>query len=204
MLDLSNVTLISAICSPNYMDDTIKSFRYNFQTAKFGAANLLFKDLNYNIYNRWFLKELVHSIKTDFALIVQWDSGIINPQLWTDDFFDYDYVGAPWQNDFPNRIGNGGFSLRSRKYIELCAQIADSAPIDSFIYQNEDFFCNVSAYNYMMENNIKYPSLEIARRFSVERSCKEFFVDVNNLSSYKSFGFHGDFNIAGMEKILRG
>ena len=38
-------------------------------------------------------------------------------------FFDYDYIGAPWPNNFVNRVGNGGFSLRSKKFLELTAKI---------------------------------------------------------------------------------
>ena len=49
-------------------------------------------------------------------LLYQEDSCIFKSNV--DDFLQWDYVGAPWpkhQNDSPNAVGNGGFSLRSRQ-----------------------------------------------------------------------------------------
>lgn len=201
MLNLQNVTLITSICSNNYLDDTIKSFKYNCGQANFGASRLLFENIPYESYNWWLLKNLVDYVKTDFALIVQWDSGIINPHLWSEDFLQYDYIGAPWQQNWPNRVGNGGFSLRSKKYLETCSEIADSIPLNTFIAQNEDFFSCVSALEFMNLQKIKFAPFNVARKFSVERSCPEFYVDPEDISTYKSFGFHGDFNVAGMMKI---
>ena len=52
----------------------------------------------------------------DQILLYQEDSCIFKSNV--DDFLQWDYVGAPWpkhQNDSPNAVGNGGFSLRSRQ-----------------------------------------------------------------------------------------
>jgi hypothetical protein len=49
-------------------------------------------------------------------LIYQEDSCIFNSNI--NDFLIWDYIGAPWnktQNDTPNCVGNGGFSLRTKK-----------------------------------------------------------------------------------------
>jgi hypothetical protein len=49
-------------------------------------------------------------------LLYQEDSCIFKSNI--DDFLQWDYIGAPWlktQNDTPNCVGNGGFSLRTRQ-----------------------------------------------------------------------------------------
>jgi hypothetical protein len=49
-------------------------------------------------------------------LIMQEDTFIFHNNI--DDFLEWDYVGAPWpkhQDDTPNAVGNGGFSLRTQQ-----------------------------------------------------------------------------------------
>ena len=64
-------------------------------------------------------------IDTDFVLITQADGFIINPHKWTDIFLEYDYIGAPFPDEpqygftGDTRVGNGGFSLRSKKLIDM-------------------------------------------------------------------------------------
>jgi hypothetical protein len=53
------------------------------------------------------------------VLLVQWDGYVCNPDAWDPAFLDCDYIGAKWfwHND-AMRVGNGGFSLRSRRLLE--------------------------------------------------------------------------------------
>jgi hypothetical protein len=44
----------------------------------------------YCIYN------LTRHIDTDYCLLVQPDGFVINPDKWDDDWYNYDYIGAPW------------------------------------------------------------------------------------------------------------
>ena len=49
-------------------------------------------------------------------LIYQEDTNIFKNNI--NDFLEWDYIGAPWhktQNDTPNLVGNGGFSLRTKQ-----------------------------------------------------------------------------------------
>lgn len=99
-----------------------------------------FSYLEYNLFMLYGLGELIH---TDFCLVVQSDGFVINGQNWRNDFFDYDYLGAPVpylieiEECFPKRLHaqskwlawhksppphhyepqNGGFSLRSRRLL---------------------------------------------------------------------------------------
>lgn len=98
------------------------------------------KPFSYLEYNLFLLYGLGQLIETDFVLIVQNDGWVLNGNNWRDEFFDYDYIGAPLPdmvevvnnqyirhfelNDWamqhsPNyfQVQNGGFSLRSRRLL---------------------------------------------------------------------------------------
>lgn len=53
-------------------------------------------------------------IQTAFCLQTQWDSWVVDPLSWKDEFLKYDYCGAPWgwYKDGLS-VGNSGFSLIS-------------------------------------------------------------------------------------------
>lgn len=88
-------------------------------------------------YSYFCLKCLLPFITTSHILIIQYDGFATNPQYWSDEFFDYDYIGAPWVGRhwdlMANKalcVGNGGFSLRSKKLLEALQ--------DKFININEN------------------------------------------------------------------
>jgi len=70
-------------------------------------------------YSRFVLKDLLRFAETDFVQIVQWDGYVTNGAGWRDAFLDYDYIGARWWfRENGRNVGNGGFSLRSRRLLE--------------------------------------------------------------------------------------
>lgn len=123
----------------------------------------------------WFvLKKLHEYIDTDYALINQWDGYIINFDKWSDQFFDYDYIGAPWwwRKDCVYG-GNGGFSLRSKRLLNLTRDISydESLPEDEVICVNN--------LDKLIQNGMKFATKDVSKTFSVE-----------NEVSQNSFGFH--------------
>lgn len=85
--------------------------------------------LGYQGYQRFMIEELNAYVETGHCLVVQADGFICDPSRWRDQFLGYDYIGAPWPEciaDYDgwvvrldrNRVGNGGFSLRSKKLLE--------------------------------------------------------------------------------------
>ena len=65
------------------------------------------------------LQELHDHISTAHALCIQWDGYVLNAQAWDASFLDYDYIGSVWpQFGDGHRVGNGGFSLRSKRLLE--------------------------------------------------------------------------------------
>jgi hypothetical protein len=134
---------------------------------------------SYDEYNRFMLKSLYFHIETDYVLSVQFDGFIINPDSWTDEFLQYDYIGAPWHLHNAYTVGSGGFSLRSRR---LLMALQDDrifpAPDDRY----EDLcFCRTYRSYLEVRYGIRFAPAELASRFSYESG--PLVAD--------PFGFHG-------------
>ncbi|MDY4479470.1 MAG: DUF5672 family protein [[Pasteurella] aerogenes] len=107
------------------------------------------KPFSYLEYNLFILYALGDLIETDFALVVQNDGFVVNGNNWKDEFFDYDFIGAPlhcmfeylkdgslkqYHNEQCNPFyknmpahffegQNGGFSLRSQRLLKLLREL---------------------------------------------------------------------------------
>jgi hypothetical protein len=130
-------------------------------------------------FNRFLLKSLYFHVETDYILFVQYDGFIINPASWTDDYLNYDYIGAPWPCSWKEyAVGTGGFSLRSRK---LLAALQDEK-ITLSPASAEDL-CMCRTYKSFLETQygIRIAPVDVAARF-----CYESGPFVPN-----TFGFHG-------------
>jgi hypothetical protein len=132
-------------------------------------------------YSDFMVKELYKYIDTEFALIFQYDGFILNPLAWSDDFLKYDYIGAPWYHLGNTHVGNGGFSLRSKKLIDWMAE--NWKKIDAHIHP-EDVFISKFARPYLEQNGMTFAPEKIAKQFSKEGN--ERSVVWNG-----EFGFHG-------------
>jgi hypothetical protein len=124
-------------------------------------------------YSSFILKKLNSHITTEFIIISQWDGFILNPAAWTDRFFDYDYIGAPWWFDKSTVGGNGGFSLRSKKLMNLLENIPHNG-IDP-----EDLHICKTHADRLIKDDIQFAPPGLAKTFSVE---SEQYTE--------SFGFH--------------
>lgn len=133
-------------------------------------------------YNRIMLRELAAHVHTSHVLIVQWDGFITHPELWRPEFLSVDYIGAPWYHGgHPGMVGNGGFSLRSKRLLNALATLSD---LDT--REPEDMvICVQRRAELEREHGICFAPLEMAQAFGCEygqyRAC---------------FGFHGMHNFA--------
>lgn len=141
-------------------------------------------------YNRFMIEDLHKTVKTDFVMTVQMDGHIINPHLWKNEFLDYDYIGAPWW--WHKVCGNGGFSLRSKKFLELSSKLKYCDFHEKYQYCPEDQFLCLESFNrnYFEKNGAKFASMETAIYFSFENPIDE----LPNHTIKDSFGFHGKNN----------
>ena len=79
-------------------------------------------------------------------------------------------------------VGNGGFSIRSKKLLEIISK--NDFPFISNM--NEDVqICRYYRAKLEKEFFIKFPTEELADKFSYERT----------LPNFQTFGFHGLFNM---------
>ena len=129
-------------------------------------------------YSDLLLTGLRQYIAGTHALIIQWDSFILHPELWTDDYLQYDYIGAVWPHHPDTPVGNGGFSLRSVKLLEAL----ESPTITK---RHPEDFCICDDNKATLENQfgIQFAPAQVAEQFAVERT-----------SWHPAFGFHGFFN----------
>jgi hypothetical protein len=220
-MKLNNITLISVCGDERFIDNIIKAANlcnkhFNFYATKI-LSNIPIK-CNYDIveipkldklqYSQFMMYELRKYVDTEFCLTFQGDGFIINSDLWTDEFLKYDYIGAPWLNEKYNNVGNGGFSLRSQKFLQSAEtleynssiQFQSHIPAGQLITPEDWFVCNYS-YAQMKNMGVKFADIHTAYRFSVEHPSYAKLYDRHDLSSYKSFGFHGDFNVAAMKLL---
>ena len=132
-------------------------------------------------YSNVILHDLVEHVRTDHCLIVQWDGFVLDAGRWSPEFLDYDYIGAPWPQFRDGQdVGNGGFSLRSRKLLEACRdpQFRDGHPEDVAICRDNRAFLET-------RHGIRFASRDVAADFAHERTP----------AKHRTFGFHGVFNM---------
>jgi hypothetical protein len=122
-------------------------------------------------------------VETSHFLMVQWDSGIVSAAQWSDEFLGYDYVGAPWGwHGDAHEVGNGGFSLRSRRLMQHIAEQCEKFPLG---HPEDNVLCR--QYRPELERaGFRWAPIDTALRFSFERT---------GFSGYdRHFGYHGIFN----------
>jgi len=199
MIDLKNITLFMLDgVDPNLC---VKALRISMRGINFGSVKLvtllapdnsdgievtIIDRMNQPLSNDFMISRLNEYIDTDFVLVQHTDGFVINPELWTDEFLKYDYIGSPWlwpehkaalplkyQEDF-NPVGNGGFSLRSKRFIKKSSYFSCTLPEDMYL-------CNLYK-NYFIDAGMTYAPVDIALKFAQD--------PVPNWTS--TFGFHGD------------
>ncbi len=136
-------------------------------------------------YSHLMLKGLLEHVATPHVLVVQWDGYAVNAAAFDPAFLACDYIGAKWfWYDDAHRVGNGGFSLRSRRLLEALQDRRVQ------LVEAEDLTIGRAARP-LLENahGIRYASEQLADRFSFEAAYP----------IGRPFGFHGLFNFARVE-----
>jgi tetratricopeptide (TPR) repeat protein len=132
-------------------------------------------------YSHFVMKDLLRHVETEHLLLIQWDGYVINPEAWSNEFLRHDYIGARWGfHEDAHCVGNGGFSLRSRRLLEA---LQDPA-IERF--EPEDVMV-CRDYRPLLESRhgIRFAPTEVADRFAFETTYPQG----------RPLGFHGLFNM---------
>ena len=134
-------------------------------------------------YSRFIMFRLKDYVSTPFTLVVQADGYALDGRNWTDEFLDYDYIGAPWPmwhcRSLRYRVGNGGFSLRSSRWNEAVSKLPDPGSTA------EDWFCCVKHRTKL--KGMRIAPVPLALRFSCEHRLPTHPL----WKDRQSFGFHG-------------
>lgn len=206
MKKLLNIDLISINCvNP---EQSVKALMYSSREIEFGSIKLFAhykpnnlpdkiefiqtEKLTHESINTFALRILPEYIKSDYMLSIHDDGFVINPHLWTDEFFEYDYIGAPWPSlewCNKNRVGNGGFVLKSRKFMNLEQILPETN-------EHNDLYVTNTHYELFKMYGCKYAPIEVAAKFSLEHVIPECEYNLNN-----TFGFHGKLHEAARIKI---
>lgn len=195
MLHLPQVTLC-AVTSVN-LAATLRSLEASMAQIAFGACKI-FTDAPIDpvnpalqavpiapihssaAYSEFILTGLAQHVHTSHCLIVQWDGHVLDAGRWNPAFLDYDYIGAAWpQFNDGHDVGNGGFSLRSRRLLEACN-------LDQFCKSHpEDLAIGRVNRLWLEAQGMQFADRDVADQFSTERT--------GDLCA--SFGYHGVFNM---------
>lgn len=131
-------------------------------------------------YSEFMIKGLASHVHTSHVLVVQWDGFVLNAAAWRDEFLAFDYIGAPWNHiPEPWSVGNGGFSLRSKRLLQ--------ALLDPAIHPaHPEDICICKTYRAQLEaQGVRFAPLAVAARFAVE----------DGPLSPDVFGFHGPYHL---------
>jgi len=172
-----------------------------FQFGKFSIERPIGSRLDSLIeYNKYVLYKLFKHVDTQFCLVIQADGYVINGSMWSEKFYEYDYIGAPWPiesegyiDPFGNhqRVGNGGFSLRTKRLLLVPQKINIPWNVNEGIfykhfnknsYSEDGNICVHNKHIYEAAGCIFAP-LEVAMSFSRELPIAEY-------DGRKTFGFH--------------
>ena len=210
-LRLQDVTLLAATSVD--IDRTNAALLHSAQGIRFGAVKMLcsrmptatdpgvqyirIPPLDFLGYSRLMIESLNVHVQTSHCLVVQADGFVLDPARWRDQFLEYDYIGAPWPEYVAitgpgnrrlrldkNPVGNGGFSLRSKKLLGITSQLR----LDdlNFPLKSEDILICHYLYDEMQAAGIRFAPPETAALFSIETPGGLYGKSFESV-----FGFHG-------------
>jgi nucleoside-diphosphate-sugar epimerase len=206
-INLPTVTLV--LVSSVNTDKCIKAIEYSSRNINFGSVKFLTHEdikLDYidvikidklssiDEYSKFIVYDLYKFIDTEHVLIIQDDGFVLNHFQWRNEFLEYDYIGAPWQlpkddfsfrDPFGNiiRVGNGGFSLRTKRLLSLPSELNIEWK-SYFEFYNEDGFFVCHNRHIFEEKGCVFAPIDIAKYFSHE-------VEIPETEGIIPFGFHG-------------
>lgn len=191
-LQLPSVTLCT-FGAEKYHASNQKALDYSCRGVEFGdVKNIVVPTNTIDEWNRAVVFDLGDHITTEYALLIHPDGFVVHPEAWREEFFDYDYIGAPWPlptDDFSYRDVNGviqrvgnSVSLRSRHLLTLPKRTGmEWKPFHGFY--NEDGYISVNMRHVFEEHGCRFAPLSVARYFSRETTLPEN-------EHIKTFTFH--------------
>jgi hypothetical protein len=194
-LSLPNVTLL--LVEGRKYSLAKRAFDHCVNLVDFGDAKILTPELPSVLDHSYFMfTEAYKHVDTEFFLAAQWDGVVWDVAQWDNEYLNYDYIGAPWPDTYlgPDttgmNVGNGGFSLRSRRLYEY---IAHDPMFNHRSYEDVEVCRNQRVR--LESAGFTFAPIELAHKFSQEADATEFGCQV----PATSFGLHSG---TMMQKVL--
>jgi hypothetical protein len=131
---------------------------------------------------KFFWHDLPSHLSTGWMLQIQWDAWVIDASCWSDEFLQYDYVGAPWWYGDGLNVGNG-CAIRSLRLMRFLQQYKNYFPL--FSYKEDDILCRT--YRPILEKcGFRWAPESCASRYAFECTRPSW--------SSRHFMFHDSFN----------
>lgn len=182
---LFSFTVVCGNLNFEFMTDLCTRISPNIKVLKVDKENVLPSEYS----------ELLASLdfwnlfSSEKILLFQEDSIIFRSNI--QDFLDYDYIGAPWPlqtNDTEGRVGNGGFSLRTR---QIMLTICENFPIKETEY-------SASTLKYMEESKLTIPPEDVYFALNIEKhqlgrlptAQVASYFSTESIKNLESFGGH--------------
>jgi len=182
--------IYASIARDPIMAPWIKGLPFN-EVLKSAGRSVIYREMNDAYYGHSqntpaMDVEFWKQFSEDFLFFFHADSGMCHPPNFPynlSDFFNFDYVGAPWSG--PGRayqtstvyVGNGGFSIRNRTFMIECIQRGHRNDGISLL-EPEDYYFALCAQRFG-----RFCSYDIARYFAIETVDEP---------PEGSFGYHGE------------
>ena len=152
------------------------------RALSFGDIPLTIVESKSLTQNECCMYEMPGYVECDHVMGVQWDGFIVNPDAWTDEFLEYDYIAPPWPlTNIVNpkwRVGSGGFLLASRKMVKLWPTLCAPHPFPN------DWSTGAVHRDRFEAAGMKFAPIELAARFGEE-------IPLEDYPKVPHFGFHG-------------
>jgi SAM-dependent methyltransferase len=204
---IEDVTLVAVAGQPRFVYPTMMAVLHSVRSIPFKNVKFFIPEdcdfflegidivpipaMSYDEYGKFILTGLADHIETPHCLTIQDDGFIVNPNMWEDEFLDYDYMGALWRGRGDPKTwvnGNGGFSLRSKRLLDEVKLLYEEIHGDEPPKPNH-------RKGFFVEDQwiCKYHRKEIESRgiaFAPVEMCQDFSVEFEHQNE-KTFGFHG-------------
>jgi hypothetical protein len=170
----------------DFSDIKIPAFPYSISPKDSSYID----ELDYSIFVAKYLYDYIKTESFTHIILFQYDGFVNNFDMWDDDFLNYDFLGSSNESDITinkdnfyslkqKRKGchlNGGFSLRSKEFIER--------------YSNISYSDITEMYNWSGCNNEDLIILDYVdwKKMPKDKSIINKFVGFQK--NKKSFGFH--------------
>lgn len=204
-LQLPNVTLICVDCIDPYR--AISVVEHCTSLCDFGSVKFLTSEIvdyphckiekiginpdhvqGLIEYSNFMLFHIHEYCDTSHMLIVQHDGWILYPEIWTDEFLNYDYTAPLFIQN--TTVGSGGFSLRSKNLMETVSKITPK--LENGLFGNTGYAYEDGVICFGLRHTLDRMKFKFA---PIDMAIKWAYGGNESHYNPKPFGFHAFYSL---------